>query len=93
MEPAKGSTLDIPQSPRLAGSIFRRASRAWDRYAGHNDNLNFNNEAHSGPMAADYEKLGLFYLGKRYDLASNARLEDLSSTTRGTWSPTRSCSA
>ena len=28
-------------------------------------------------MAADYEKLGLFYLGKRYDLASNARLEDL----------------
>ena len=39
--------------------------------------LNFNNEAHSGPMAADYEKLGLFYLGKRYDLASNARLDDL----------------
>jgi len=28
-------------------------------------------------MAADYEKLGLFYLGKRYDLASNTRLPDL----------------
>jgi uncharacterized protein DUF87 len=28
-------------------------------------------------MAADYEKLGLFYLGQRYDLASNKRLEDL----------------
>jgi len=28
-------------------------------------------------MAADYEKLGLFYLGKRYDLAANARLADL----------------
>ena len=28
-------------------------------------------------MAADYEKLGLFYLGKRYDLASNARLAGL----------------
>ena len=28
-------------------------------------------------MAADYEKLGLFYLGKRYDLASNARLDDV----------------
>jgi len=28
-------------------------------------------------MAADYEKLGLFYLGKRYDLASNARQQDL----------------
>ena len=28
-------------------------------------------------MAADYEKLGLFYLGKRYDLASNTRLSDL----------------
>ena len=39
--------------------------------------LAVNYEAHSGPMAADYEKLGLFYLGKRYDLASNARLEDL----------------
>ena len=69
MEPAKGSTLDIPQSPRLAGSISGRASRAWDRYAGHNRVRNFNNEAHSGPMAADYEKLGLFYLGKRYNLS------------------------
>src|SRR4030095_9982060 len=28
-------------------------------------------------MAADYEKLGLFYLGRRYDLASNTRLADL----------------
>jgi len=28
-------------------------------------------------MAADYEKLGLFYLGKRYDLATNTRQEDL----------------
>ncbi len=28
-------------------------------------------------MAADYEKLGLFYLGKRYDLASNTRQDDL----------------
>ena len=28
-------------------------------------------------MSADYEKLGLFYLGKRYDLASSARLADL----------------
>ena len=28
-------------------------------------------------MTADYEKLGLFYLGKRYDLAANARLGDL----------------
>ena len=28
-------------------------------------------------MAADYEKLGLFYLGKRYDLAGNTRLPDL----------------
>ena len=28
-------------------------------------------------MAADYENLGLFYLGKRYDLASNTRQEDL----------------
>ena len=28
-------------------------------------------------MAADYEKLGLFYLGKRYDLAANARLGGL----------------
>src|SRR5262245_4514680 len=28
-------------------------------------------------MAADYEKLGLFYLGKHYDLASNARQDDL----------------
>jgi hypothetical protein len=28
-------------------------------------------------MAADYEKLGLFYLGKRFDLASNSRLSDL----------------
>jgi len=27
-------------------------------------------------MAADYEKLGLFYLGKRYDLASNTRLTE-----------------
>src|SRR5687767_252108 len=26
-----------------------------------------------GPMPVDYEKLGLFYLGKRYDLASSAR--------------------
>ena len=30
-----------------------------------------------GTMAADYEKLGLFYLGKRYDLASNTRQEEL----------------
>ena len=28
-------------------------------------------------MAADYEKLGLFYLGKRYELASNTRQDDL----------------
>jgi hypothetical protein len=28
-------------------------------------------------MAADYEKLGLFYLGKRFDLASNTRQDDL----------------
>jgi len=28
-------------------------------------------------MAADYEKLGLFYLGKRYDLARNTRQPDL----------------
>jgi len=28
-------------------------------------------------MAADYEKLGLFYLGKRYDLAAGTRQEDL----------------
>lgn len=28
-------------------------------------------------MAADYEKLGLFYLGRRYDLSSNTRLDDL----------------
>ncbi len=28
-------------------------------------------------MASDYEKLGLFYLGKRYDLASSTRLPDL----------------
>src|SRR5687767_2458949 len=28
-------------------------------------------------MAADYEKLGLFYLGKRFDLASNSRRSDL----------------
>jgi hypothetical protein len=28
-------------------------------------------------MAADYEKLGLFYLGKRFDLATNTRHEDL----------------
>ena len=27
-------------------------------------------------MSTDYEKLGLFYLGKRYDLASGARLAD-----------------
>ena len=27
-------------------------------------------------MAADYEKLGLFYLGKRYDLANGARLTE-----------------
>src|SRR5688572_9368138 len=26
-----------------------------------------------GPMPVDYEKLGLFYLGKRYELASSAR--------------------
>ena len=42
-------------------------------------------------MAADYEKLGLFYLGKRYDLASNARLDDRSSTTRRISSRTPSC--
>src|SRR4029434_7714882 len=35
------------------------------------------NGAESSGMAADYEKLGLFYLGKRFDLASNARQEDL----------------
>jgi len=28
-------------------------------------------------MAADFEKLGLFYLGKRYDLAAGKRLDDL----------------
>src|SRR5215510_4493824 len=28
-------------------------------------------------MAADYEKLGLFYLGKRYDLAAGKRLDEL----------------
>src|SRR5688572_14811596 len=28
-------------------------------------------------MAADYEKLGLFYLGKRYDVARSARLADM----------------
>ena len=28
-------------------------------------------------MAADYEKLGLFYVGKRYDVASSTRLADL----------------
>src|SRR5262245_41182887 len=28
-------------------------------------------------MASDYEKLGLFYLGKQYDVASNTRLPDL----------------
>jgi hypothetical protein len=28
-------------------------------------------------MAADYEKLGLFYLGKQYDLGSSTRLADL----------------
>ncbi|HTL30993.1 MAG TPA: DUF87 domain-containing protein, partial [Tepidisphaeraceae bacterium] len=28
-------------------------------------------------MSADYEKLGLFYLGKRYDLNAGARLDDL----------------
>jgi hypothetical protein len=28
-------------------------------------------------MVADYEKLGLFYLGKRYDLATSSRLADL----------------
>src|SRR5262245_18746607 len=28
-------------------------------------------------MAADYEKLGLFYLGKRYDLAARKRLDEL----------------
>jgi Helicase HerA, central domain len=28
-------------------------------------------------MPADYEKLGLFYLGKRYDVAGNTRLADL----------------
>src|SRR6478672_7555640 len=27
-------------------------------------------------MAADFEKLGLFYLGKRHDLAAGKRLED-----------------
>src|SRR5215510_8153301 len=28
-------------------------------------------------MAADYEKLGLFYLGRRYDLATSKRLDEL----------------
>jgi hypothetical protein len=38
-------------------------------------------------MSVDFEKLGLFYLGKRYDLTSGARQREPTSTTRRTWSP------
>ena len=48
------------------------------------------------PAAAtgDFEKLGVFYLGRAYDLGAEAvRRTACSSTTPRTWSPTRSASA
>ena len=56
-------------------------------------NTEFQQRGAQRSMAPDYEKLGLFYLGKRYDLASNARLEDLILCDSGISSRTRSCSA
>ena len=92
MEPAKGSTLGIPQSPRLAGGIFWRASRVWTAMRGTMNTISTTRRT-AVPWRPDYEKLGLFYLGKRYDLASNARLEDLILCDSGISSRTRSCSA
>ena len=81
-----------PQSPRLAGEYLLARFALWTAMRG-TMNTGFNNEAHSVPWQPDYEKLGLFYLGKRYDLASNARLEDLILCDSGISSRTRSCSA
>ena len=44
------------------------------------------------PNAADFEKLGVFYLGRPYDPQQKKPQDDLSSTTRRTWSRTRSAS-
>ena len=37
MEPAKGSTLGIPQSPRLVGQYLLARFARLDRHAGHNE--------------------------------------------------------